>query len=197
MLLNKYIPEYDVTEVHSIRVKASPEAIYRALSELTLTEISGIVRLLFWLRSLPEKREKRVLEKLSNKQPMLQSIMKNGFVTIAGNPPQELVFGLMAPGDIGRFWKKNSITNIQFKDADSFMAFTDPNYIRVVANFSIEQSDKPGWVIVRTESRSVGLSKKAFQQFRPYWRIIRPWSGLIRRLWLRGIKRKAERQNAL
>jgi hypothetical protein len=27
------------------------------------------------------------------------------------------------------------------------MAFNDPDYIRVVANFSITAADKPGWVI--------------------------------------------------
>jgi hypothetical protein len=30
--------------------------------------------------------------------------------------------------------------------------------------------------------------------FRPYWVFIRPWSGLIRRLWLKSIKRRAEKQ---
>jgi hypothetical protein len=66
----------------------------------------------------------------------------------------------------------------------------------VVANFTITGAEKPGWVIVSTESRSKGLSKKAFKQFRPYWTFIRPWSGLIRRLWLKGVKRKVGQQTA-
>jgi hypothetical protein len=86
--------------------------------------------------------------------------------------------------------------NVSLKDSQSFIAFADSDYMRVAANFTIEPAEKPGWVIVRTESRSKGLSKKAFKQFRPYWTVIRPWSGLIRRLWLRGVKRKAEQQTA-
>jgi hypothetical protein len=76
------------------------------------------------------------------------------------------------------------------------MAFTNPDYVRVIANFSITPAEKSGYVIVRTESRSKGLSKQAFDQFSLYWAFIRPWSGLIRRLWLRGIKTHAEQKSA-
>ena len=112
-------------------------------------------------------------------------------------PPDEFVFGLLALGDIGRFWKKDTLKYISFKDAEGFMAFKNPDYIRVVANFSISPADTSGWLILRTESRSVGLSKKAFKSFKPYWAVIRPWSGLIRRLWLEAIKRKAEKATAV
>jgi hypothetical protein len=37
------------------------------------------------------------------------------------------------------------------------------------------------------------LSEKARRNFRLYWFVIRPWSGLIRRLWLKAIKRRAEK----
>jgi hypothetical protein len=191
MLLDKYLPDYDVTEVHTIRIKASPEVVYKATMEVKTTEIAGMVRFLFWLRVLPEKQAVKQVTRLNNNKSLLQTLLDNGFTAIDTVPPKEFVFGLMAPGDIGRFWKKFAVKNIKL-DAAQFMAFNNPDYIRVVANFLITPSDKPGWVILRTESRSVGLSKKAFKQFRPYWAIIRPWSGLIRRLWLSAIKRKAE-----
>ena len=196
MLLDKYLPEYDVTEVHSIRIQAAPETVYNALMELSITEISGVVRFLFWLRALPEKPGAKKLAQRNGSKPFLKAMLDNGFTALAEQPPQEFVFGMIAPGNIGRFWKTAAMKNISLKDGQSFMAFTDPDYIRVVANFTITGAEKPGWVIVSTESRSKGLSKKAFKQFRPYWTFIRPWSGLIRRLWLKGVKRKVEQQTA-
>jgi hypothetical protein len=182
MLLDKYLPEYDVTEVHIIRIRAAPEMVYNALMGLSVTEISNIVRFLFWLRALPEKPATKKLVQLNYSKPFLKTMLDNGFTALAAKPPDEFVFGMIAPGNIGRFWKKAAMKNVSLKDAQSFMAFNDPDYIRVVANFSITAADKPGRVILRTESRSKGLSKKTFKQFRPYWTVIRPWSGLIRRL---------------
>ena len=193
-LLDKYMPQYDVTEVNSIRIQASPETGYNALMELSVTEISDIVRFLFWLRALPEKPAAKRLAQLNYSKPFLKTMLDNGFTAQAEHPPQEFVFGMITPGDIGRFREKAAMKNVSLKDTRGFMAFNDPDYIRVVANFSITAADKPGWVIVTTESRSKGLSKKAFRHFKPYWAVIRPWSGLIRRLLLKRTKRKAEKQ---
>jgi hypothetical protein len=60
----------------------------------------------------------------------------------------------------------------------------------------VEDAAEPGFVIIRTESRTRALSRQSCRIFTPYWRIIRPFSGLIRRLWLRGIQRRAEREQA-
>ena len=168
MLLDDYMPAYDVTEVHSIRIKASPETAYQALNEITLVEISGIVRLLLWLRALPEKPEVKKALQSDNSKPFLNPHAQDGFVFLSEEPAVEFVFGLIVPGDIGRFWKKDTLKYISFKDAEGFMAFKNPDYIRVVANFSISPADTSGWLILRTESRSVGLSKKAFKSFNPY-----------------------------
>jgi hypothetical protein len=194
MLLDDIMPDYDVTEVHSIRIKASPDAVFQSLNEITITEISGIVRLLFFLRALPEKPEKRRLTQINNKKPFLSSMMEKGFTKLSEQKPREIVFGTIVPGDIGRFWKKSGSSNISQVDAEGFMVFNDPDYVQVVANFSIEEANRPGFVIVRTESRSKALSRQSLKKFIPYWRIIRPFSGLIRRLWLRAIKRRAEKQ---
>jgi hypothetical protein len=58
----------------------------------------------------------------------------------------------------------------------------------------VQETNTPGMVVVYTESRTKGLSLRSVKDFTPYWYIIRPWSGLIRRLWLRGIKRIAEQE---
>jgi hypothetical protein len=195
MLLDKYLPKWDFTEVHTIKVKATPDAAYRALLEVTMPELSGIVSLLFYLRTLPEKmagRRGNWLNSESNK-PMMGQMLENGFVKIEEQAPQEIVFGMIVPGAIGRVWKKSSNLDVTPEDAPQLLAFKDPEYLWVIANFMVKATDKPGTVILYTESRTKGLSPKATKSFSPYWAFIRPWSGLIRRLWLRAIKRRAER----
>ena len=192
MLLDKYIPRYDFTEVHTIRIKATPEAAYRAVEETTWAEVNGIVRLLFFIRELPEKLVGRTGRSLKTGIPIMEQLEQNGFTVIEKQPPREDVFGLIVPGKIGRVWNKKSGTVPPVTDAAEFLAFKDPDYLLVIANLLIKETDTPGVVIAYTESRTMGLSPQAVKDFAPYWRIIRPGSGLIRRLWLRGIKRRAE-----
>jgi hypothetical protein len=193
VLLDKYLPRFDFTEVHTIQVKATPEAAYRAIKETTLGEISGFVRVLFWLRELPEKMVGRQTDSMTADGPMIGQMEKNGFTIIEEQPPREKVFGLIVPGKIGRFWDKSSGYGSRVANAEEFLAFKDPNYLLVIANLMVQDSGIPGVVTVYTESRTKGLSDEARKSFRPYWAFIRPWSGLIRRLWLKAIKCRAER----
>ena len=192
MLLDKYLPKYDFTEIHTIKVKATPEAAYRAIIETTLGEISGFVRWLFWLRELPEKMVGRQTDSMTADGPMIGQIEKNGFTIIEEQPPCEKVFGLIVPGKIGRVWDKSSGYGSLVANAEEFLAFKNPHYLLVVANLLVKDSGVPGIVTVYTESRTMALSEKSCKSFRPYWAFIRPWSGLIRRLWLRAIKKRAE-----
>jgi hypothetical protein len=195
VLLDKYLPKYDFTEVHTVKIRATPEAAYKAMMEVTLPEMTGIVKFLFDLRAIPEKivgRKRKALG-FDKDKPVINQMLGNGFVKIEEKEPQEIVFGLIVPGAIGRVWKKSSGQNVIPKNADEFFAFKDPDYLWVVANFMVEEFSNPGTVILSTESRTMALSRQAHKSFAGYWFMIRPWSGLIRRLMLRGAKRRAER----
>ena len=52
MLLDKYLPKFDFTEVHTIKVKATPEVAYKAMQDTTMGEIHWFVKFLFYLRNL-------------------------------------------------------------------------------------------------------------------------------------------------
>jgi hypothetical protein len=198
MLLDKYLPAYDFTEVHIQKIKASPEAAYRAMQNTTLGEIHGFVRFLFNLRAMPEKLAGRKDNPLASavfpgNKPMIDQMLKGSFVKIEEQAPREVVFGTIVPGSIGRVWQKSSARILKFYGAAEFLAFKDPAFLHVIANFTVADAPEPGYVILRTESRTKGLSHEARSSFRPYWWIIRPWSGLIRRLWLKAIRRRAEK----
>ncbi len=192
MLLNDILPSYDFTEVHSIRIKSTPESAFRALNEVSIAEISPIVRFLFFLRALPEQAVGRKGMPFNKKEPLLDGMFKKGFTVLDVQSPREVVFGMVVPGSIGRVWKKSSSLSPVFRNANEFLTFNNPEYLKVVANFYVEETCKRGNVIVSTESRTMGLSTRARDNFAPYWWVIRPFSGLIRRLMLQAVKRRAE-----
>jgi hypothetical protein len=194
MIIDDIQPGFNVTEIHSITVKASLDEVFTAMHEVTLQDMSAIVKFLLWLRSLPEKLAGRREMAADGAKPLLTSMVQNGFLLLGERKNSEIIFGMMAPASIGRVWKASSNRHVTFAGPREFLEFCEPDYIRVVANLLMVGPDKTGMVTVRTESRCHALSDHAYKEFRPYWCIIRPFSGLIRRLWLRGIKRRAERK---
>lgn len=52
--------------------------------------------------------------------------------------------------------------------------------------------DEHGGSNIATETRVFANSDSARRRFAIYWRIIHPGSDIIRRMWLRAIKRRAE-----
>jgi hypothetical protein len=194
MLLDKYCPEFDFTEVHTIRIKGEPETVFRSLNEVTWSELSYVVHILFSLRALPEKLAGRKDKAFNSQDPMMSGMYNNGFTLVDEEPPYEVVFGRIVPGNIGRVWQKSSGLDVPVKNSEEFISFKNPDYLKVVANFRVIESLKPGYVIVSTESRTKALSPESRHKFAPYWRIIRPFSGLIRRMMLGAVKRRAARE---
>jgi hypothetical protein len=122
-LLDKYMPQYDVTEVHSIRIQASPETGYNALMELSVTEISDIVRFLFWLRALPEKPAAKRLAQLNYSKPFLKTMLDNGFTALAEQPPAGVRFRDDCPRQHRAFLEKSGDEKRFFKRRTKFYGF--------------------------------------------------------------------------
>jgi hypothetical protein len=58
-------------------------------------------------------------------------------------------------------------------------------------NLAVRQKDD-GASVVSTETRVYGTDAPTRRRFGIYWRIIYPGSALLRRMWLRAIKQRAE-----
>ena len=52
--------------------------------------------------------------------------------------------------------------------------------------------DGAGGSLLSTEARVFATDRRTVRRFAKYWRIIRPGSGFIRRMWLRAIQVRAE-----
>jgi hypothetical protein len=163
--------------------------------EFTMAETPFFVRVLSFLRTVPEKMAGRDFSPVKNQEPYLQQECRDFFTELAVQPSTEYVFGLIVPGDIGRIWKKSSELNFRPADSAEFLAFNDTAFLKVVMDIFIEDCEKSNDTIVRAEWRIGALSLQAKKQFTPYWRIIGPFSHYIQKSMLKAIKKRAERQS--
>lgn len=192
MLLNDFLPIYHFNEVHDIVVEASPSCVLRSVRELTPQELSPVFHILFAIRSFPERLFGKSGIQFARTKPLLEQMFAKDFVLLADEPDCELVFGMLVPGQIGRFWKPSVEAASQPTCVRTFVEFDHPDYVKVVANFLVESASAES-ARVSTESRMQALSPGARKSFATYWRLIYPGSALIRRVWLKAIKRRAER----
>ena len=176
------MPIYDVSEYHETTVRAPVDKVYNALRTTDLGT-SFLVRMLLILRALPNlfsagrhSRESRI---------NLETLMKNGFVLLGENPPNEILLGV-----IGRFWAAAGETR-RVSNADEFRVFDQPGYAKAVWNFSLVEDRRAGTRLA-TETRVLCLDKGSRRRFGLYWSMIGPFSGLIRREVLRTIRNAAE-----
>jgi hypothetical protein len=188
MLLDDFLPVYHFTEVHSTVVNAPPGAVYQAVKELTPSELSWVFHLLFKIRALPARLSGQAGQGFSAPRPLLDQMLNGGFTLLADEAEREIVFGM-----IGQFWKLSGGTEVPLAHPQDFVAFEQPDYARVAANFYVSQADGQGNVRVSTESRTYVPGPRARKKFGRYWRVIYPGSAYIRVLMLKAIKRRAER----
>ena len=171
MLIDEYAPDYHVVSRYQIAVRATPDAVYTAARKLDLSR-SFIIRLLFGLRGLPTRRL------------TLDTFLRRGFVLLDEVPRQELLLGL-----IGRFWTLKG--GLQRFEPAAFRSFDRPGYAKAAWSFHLIPQPSGSTLLV-TETRVQCTDAESLRRFRRYWRLVGPFSGVIRKEILRVIKREAE-----
>ena len=181
MLIDTFAPAWDAREIHRIQIAASRDAVYRALRTTDLHD-SRVIRWLVALRALPRLlRRRNGVRRLQTVG--LDTMLKGSFGLLAEDPGREIVIGIT-----GRFWRP--IDNILPFDKRDFEGAVAPGYARGIWNFSIEQ-DAAGVTTLSTETRVMCGDRASRTKFRAYWLIVRPFSGLIRTLILRAVRKHA------
>lgn len=181
VLIDEFMPAFDVSEFHQTTVRAPIEKVYRALRTANVGA-SPIIRLLLRLRALRAKQ--RTSKAVGNPRLNLDAILKAGFVLLGENPPHEIALGV-----VGHFWTLSG-TRCRVS-ADEFADFDHEGYAKAVWNFSLVE-ETAEVTRLATETRVRCLDDSSRRRFRVYWALIAPFSGLIRREALRVIRREAE-----
>jgi len=172
VLIDKYLPQWDVREHHEVTIQLLPEEAYRAVKALDFGR-SRLIRVLFAVRGMPRKTTMT-----------LEALTSAGFVVLEEDPPTEVVLGL-----IGRFWRAKG--GVRKVSADDFLSFADPGFVKAAWNFRVEETEAGSKV--STETRVLATDASAHRSLRRYWLLVGPFSALIRREMLRLIKRSSKR----
>ncbi len=194
MLLDHYLPQYDVTETYAIIVDADPDLTWQAVRRSDLSR-SAVVRVLLELRSLPNRLHGVLNGRPSNaaRPPLTLDDMKRaGFLLLDERPGHEIVLG-----SVVQPW--NAVTDNKPApqvEPDRFTEFDIPGYVKVAFNIRVEPYGS-GRALITTETRTAATDPMSLRRFARYWLIIGPFSALIRRLMLRIAKSDAERRPGL
>jgi hypothetical protein len=180
--LDAFAPIYQFSESASIPVRASADRVYDALLRVTAAEVP-FYRTLVWIRRGGTSGPESVLNPPDN-EPLVRVATRTSFMTLAEVPGREFVMGavVMAPEGV-----KLAVG----PTPESFRALTGPGFAKAVMDFSVEPQG-PGLCLLRTETRVHATDPASRDVFTRYWKVIAPGSLLIRHMWLRAIKVRAE-----
>jgi hypothetical protein len=170
-LIDEILPQSDVSAIYSIRIKASPERIYNVLERGI--PVGSITKLLMGIRRIPQLFKKQ-----------REAVPQDPFYRLKQQKNREIVLGI-----VGQFWKPASVI-IPIHSLQEFLDFKRDGYCKAAMNMKIVRRNEQE-SILSTETR-VMCYGSARKHFKDYWRLIGPFSGLIRHEMLRKIRKKAE-----
>ena len=187
-LLDHFMPVYHFNEIHAISVRANASRVFNAIEDITPAE-TPLFRLLLGVRSLPGIAAGRNAVRFRDSESIFGWATRVGFVLLAEQADRELVLGW-----VGQFWKLVGGFSPRITNPQEFLGFDRPDYAKATLNFCLaELSDHTG-VRLTTETRVYATDPVAYRKFAVYWRLIRGGSALVRREWLKAIRRRAEAQ---
>ena len=165
--LDRVMPAWHFSERHEVDVDASPEDALAAVQAVRLRDIPVAWALLVV----------RGLARNVGEQTFVALMRRGGFAVAAEEPGELVLVGIGRPW---RVWERLR------RDVDP-VTFAEPGWARMAMTIRAER----GRLV--TETRIALTDEASRRAFRRYWLVVRPFSGLTRRLLLRGAKRIAER----
>lgn len=175
-LNNKYLPLFHFSEKHALSI-AAPQAVVMAAVQAYRPENDKFFRAAIALREIPV----RLFDKLRGRTMVSRPAFSlENFTLLERNDDHEIVFGLA-----GKFWQPD-YGQVSVVDAKAFQLFNEPETAKLVLSYYAEKLDDTHTRLT-TETRVFCLDNTARRKFAPYWYLIRPVSGLIRRRMLHSV----------
>jgi hypothetical protein len=181
--LDEFVPAYQFGEFHTIRIKAPRERVFQAIREVTPDEIT-LFRTLTWIRRSGRSEKESILNAPPN-EPILALSTRTSCMKLAEEPDREIVLGTLVVAPQGMRLKKDSTP-------EDFKALQDPGFGLGAINFRVKE-EASGETVLTTETRVYATDASTRRKFSAYWRVIYPGSALIRVMWLRAIRNRAEK----
>ena len=178
--LDEFIPVWQFAEFHTVHIAAPPASVFDEIKRVRADEIF-LFRTLFWIRMGGRPARKAHPDAPARTASLIDVATRGTFVYLADDAPREFVIGTVVRWPTAA---REPVTPSYFQRT------LPPGFVLTAANF-IVTPDGSGGSIVSTETRVHANSPSARRNFAVYWRVIYPGSAIIRRMWLRAVKRRA------
>jgi hypothetical protein len=186
LLIDAFMPSYDVAIAEHAIVRRDPAATFRAARELDFLSVrTPLLDLAMWARGVPA----RLTGRAAAPPPRLvlsEGDALPGWLVLGDVPDREIVFGA-----VGTFWQPS----IEWRDVavGEFTAFAEPGWGKIAANFSVVPYGEHA-TLLTYECRTTTTDPRARHKFQRYWTLMRPFIGHIFRATVHSIRDDAERQ---
>ncbi len=172
MLLDDYLPVYDVSDAVSAVVEADVPTTWQALMEVDLIEVGRrkpMVAILGALRILPDIVSHLLHGESPSASPKHLRLRETaglpsdqgGWVLLGDRPRDEIALGL-----VGKFWRPiiayAKVTREEFRD------FSEPGYAKTIYSLSVQPLDE-GRTLLTGVMRTATTDEQARKWFRRYW----------------------------
>lgn len=188
-LIDDCLPQYDFSITHARIYPASPDACYEAALRIDLLR-DPVVRTLLTLRALPHRllggraMGREVPTRTFGLSDMIGPPLN--WALLGEKPGEELTVG-----QISRPWKSAELPRTPPATPVAFAAFHEPGYAKIVFALHVMPYGH-GASVVTMETRLALTDAASLKRFARYWRVVGPFSDLIRRIALRQLDRELD-----
>ena len=185
LLIDQFLPTYDLGVVHADVFRAAPVQCYLVASELDLFQ-TPLIRALIGIRGLPQRvastvrgRGTKTTLAASGRTFRFRDMVDLGWISLGETPGVELVLG-----QVGRPWKGVAVSADVPTTPEQFRSFDKPGFAKIATSLRVDPYGDDSSILTM-ETRVAITDDTSRRRFRRYWLVIGPFSSLIRRMALR------------
>ncbi|HEX8028915.1 MAG TPA: hypothetical protein VF491_10660 [Vicinamibacterales bacterium] len=180
-MLDRFIPNPEVSEHHEIKVNAPADVVMEAAKSQELLT-SPVIRGIFRTREL-------VLGGEPDRRPLPSGLYDQmraiGWAVLSERAGREVVMGAVTQPWV-------AAPTFRSVPPDEFLAFKEPGFVKIVWTLRVDPIDDET-SLFHSETRVCTTDVDARKKFRDYWSFVAPGVQLIRMSMLRPLRRAAER----
>jgi pimeloyl-ACP methyl ester carboxylesterase len=192
LLIDQVLPRSDLAVTHAGVFPVPPQVCYQTARQLDFFQ-SPLIQALIGLRGLPQRLADALTghhTPAGSARPRLRlgdDLAGLGFSLLGETPGVELVWG-----QVSRPWKPLAASTRAPRTAEEFAGFDQPGFAKIAFSLRVGPYGN-GASILTMETRVALTDDQSRRRFRRYWRLIGPFSTLIRRMALRQVAAELRR----
>ena len=185
LLVDQFLPRYDLAVAHAHVFRVPPAECFRAASEVDLFR-APLVRALLDLRGLPQRlvgtlrgRGGAAAPGASRATFRLKDMVGLGWTLLGETAGSEMVLG-----QVSRPWKAVATSSGSPMTPERFVSFDRPGFAKIATSLRVDPYGNRSSILTM-ETRVAVTDDASRLRFRRYWLLVGPFSALIRRTTMR------------